>query len=140
MVTLSLVFYDGVHGYLQIPYNITMDEWLFGPALLDSSAVALLQSESEIISMLYHLLLGVHFLHQHGIVHGDIRMQSVYIQTHPQLLPILSGFNISKDKYIASPNGRSSSSIQGIAAMLEYMAPELADSSQEASTGTPSSY
>jgi len=87
VVPVSAVFYDGMYGYIEMPlYPDSLRSWLEkGPRPL-----------SDIAPILREVLQGVAYLHDHGVIHRDIKPDNVCLGE--SLQPVIIDFGISKDK------------------------------------------
>lgn len=111
IVPVSAVFYDGLYGYIEMPlYPTTFRKWL------DEEA----RPRDQVKPIMRQILHGVAYLHDHGIIHRDIKPDNICL--NHKLQPAIIDFGISKDK---SQLGATTTVVSATAGTSGYIAPEI---------------
>eukprot|EP00898_Chlorokybus_atmophyticus_P005482 jgi/Chlat1/5935/Chrsp4S06260 len=87
IITVEAAFYDGLRAYIQTPYidGGTMGQWLLkGP------------KPWEVQSAFRQLLQGLSYVHDHGVVHRDMKLDNVLMAKDNK--PVICDLGISKDR------------------------------------------
>ncbi|KAJ5075310.1 leucine-rich repeat protein soc-2 [Anaeramoeba ignava] len=131
IVPIQCTFYDHSRllAYISMPYyeQGSLREWLRDPK----------PRPWKILSLMRQILQGLVYLHEHGVIHEDLKPENVLITADGR--PVISDFGISKETFLAvSDNNPSQNSLDpqldgALYATRGYIAPEIIDG-KEATT------
>ena len=114
VVSVNSIFIDEHYGYIEMPFyeNGNLRSWIETKK----------PSEFQLQSIFLHVIRGLEYLHQCGVIHCDIKPENIFIdaKNHPKI----GDFDISKDvsARITTLITETSKSLSGT---LNYMAPGL---------------
>ncbi|CAE7227871.1 Stk17b, partial [Symbiodinium sp. CCMP2456] len=106
-----------LHGLVRVPAGwALLTEWCHAGSLLQSLTAEGRQSEGQAMRLQKQLLAGIRHLHQRGIVHRDVKLDSILLHSKSKL--VLSGFAL------AAPLCEASEATEPVGT-VGYMAPEV---------------
>jgi meiosis-specific serine/threonine-protein kinase MEK1 len=122
---------DDKHGVMKMFQELAIGGDLFSYLSQDGDVLQGLP-ESEAIFMLYQICNGLNYLHQHGIVHRDLKLDNILIMGAPIKYPylVIGDFGIAKQNKVLKIGNRSCKDRDGflmktMVGTAEYAAPEI---------------
>jgi serine/threonine protein kinase len=118
IIKVDAIFYEGLRAYIQMPYidRGTLGQWL-----------ASNPKPWEVQSVFRQLVQGLAFMHDHGVVHRDIKMDNVLMTSDTR--PIICDFGISHEATGTTSTGSTRERTTGggyaPAGTHGYIAPEV---------------
>ncbi|OUM53985.1 hypothetical protein BVG19_g3323 [[Candida] boidinii] len=107
-------WFESKHSY----YIVT--ELALGGELFDRLVQRSFYSEWDAANIIYQLLLAVQYLHDHNVVHRDIKLENILYLTKEEDSPIvLADFGVAKQ--LANKD----ETLRGVAGSFGYIAPEI---------------